>query len=300
MRVGSYQVRNNQILPSYKDSILSISIGPQQSIPCKEYAHDFVEDQLFQIRKPVVLSSVESYHQGSGGNHLSNMLTEQGIKSVILLPIHVNEEFSIVVEVASKIKNQLNAINLLKLEPIIPFIQSYARRTHEEFENQVSAIIQRECTSIHPSVEWRFQEEALRVPSSYPTRQTTYFHEITFQKCAPALWTNRHQRFLRCAKRCHSKKGFDATAKPKPWHPDDPWFRKKELPTMSSWCFTSISTSPNWKRLPQQHGTAYPKFFQKELLPLFQHLKETKQSYGPQYLLQEIWPRHPIHFARSP
>ncbi|MEZ4793895.1 MAG: hypothetical protein R2773_00180 [Flavobacteriaceae bacterium] len=275
LRVGSYQVRNNQILPSYKDSILSISIGPQQSIPCKDYACDFVEDQLFQIRKPVVLSSVESYHHASGGNHLSKMLLEQGLKSVILLPIFVNEEFSIVVEVASKIKNQLNAINLLKLEPIIPFIQSYARRTHEEFENQVSAIIQRECTSIHPSVEWRFQEEALRYLQVTQQGKQPTFHEITFQNVLPL--------YGQIDIKGSSDARNDAIQKD----------LMQQLNLSRDILMTLISEKelPYYEQLVfhiDQHLTKLKKgfhsnteqhtqnFFQKELLPLFQHLKKTQ------------------------
>ncbi|GAB1858904.1 hypothetical protein MHTCC0001_37480 [Flavobacteriaceae bacterium MHTCC 0001] len=43
---------------------------------------------------------------------------------------------------------------------VMPFIISAVERTKKEEENLIEAIIQKECTSIHPRVHWRFAKEA--------------------------------------------------------------------------------------------------------------------------------------------
>nr|MBX2845211.1 hypothetical protein [Saprospiraceae bacterium] len=68
---------------------------------------------------------------------------------------------------------------------LIPYIQSYAERVKDEFENQISAIIQRECTSIHPAVQWRFEEEAIQYFQHTQQGEPATFHEVVFEDVVP-------------------------------------------------------------------------------------------------------------------
>lgn len=81
--------------------------------------------------------------------------------------------------------NQLNAINMVKMETLMPFILSYSARSITEFKNEVSAVIQQECTSIHPSVEWRFEEEASKFIQKRNTGENPSFNEIVFKDVLP-------------------------------------------------------------------------------------------------------------------
>lgn len=74
---------------------------------------------------------------------------------------------------------------MVKLEVIMPFIVSYARRTAAEYKNEISAVIQEECTSIHPAVEWRFQEEAAKYIQDKKSNQSPVFNEIVFKDVLP-------------------------------------------------------------------------------------------------------------------
>ena len=44
----------------------------------------------------------------------------------------------------------------------MPYLIATSKRSIQESENYIKAIIQNECTAIHPTVLWKFEEEAER------------------------------------------------------------------------------------------------------------------------------------------
>jgi hypothetical protein len=53
-------------------------------------------------------------------------------------------------------------MNTLKLYEVLPIFSMAVRRSLEELTGRVDALIKAHCTAIHPSVEWRFRQAALR------------------------------------------------------------------------------------------------------------------------------------------
>ena len=67
----------------------------------------------------------------------------------------------------------------------MPYIVSAVVRSKIEEENLIDAIIQNECTSVHSSVYWRFQEEAKKfIIDDLEGRQPS-FEEIVFKDVYP-------------------------------------------------------------------------------------------------------------------
>ena len=59
------------------------------------------------------------------------------------------------------------------------------RRSKYEEENLIEAIIQQECTSIHPSVHWRFRKEAKHfIQEQFKGNEVT-FNKIAFENVYP-------------------------------------------------------------------------------------------------------------------
>nr|MBX2844650.1 hypothetical protein [Saprospiraceae bacterium] len=185
LRVGVYQLDGNSLLPGYDEQAKSMTIDEMGQTTCDTYACDYIQEMLFDKHEQVILSDTESYQERSGGNSMSSNLMANGIKSIILIPIKVEDELAFVLEIGSDQKHKLNAINALKLNKLIPYIQSYAERVKDEFENQISAIIQRECTSIHPAVQWRFEEEAIQYFQHTQQGEPATFHEVVFEDVVP-------------------------------------------------------------------------------------------------------------------
>ncbi|MCX7549949.1 hypothetical protein [Xanthomarina sp. F2636L] len=185
LQLGSYSVADNVITPPFDRSFDMLTILPNEKVGVGKYACNHINNGLFKDCKPVIISNVETYHKQTNGNRLSKILLDRGLKSAALIPIPINGELGFIVELAAFKPNQLNAINMVKLDAIMPFILSYSRRTYSEYQNEISAVIQQECTAIHPSVEWRFQEEARQYIQERNYGENPVFHEIVFKDVVP-------------------------------------------------------------------------------------------------------------------
>jgi hypothetical protein len=112
-------------------------------------------------------------------------LHEQGIKSAILAPIANDKGLLGVLELVSNKPKVLNSINANKLVDVMPYIVSAVERSKEEEENLIEAIIQQECTSIHPSVYWKFEEEAKNFIKEQFNGNQVAFNKIAFKNIYP-------------------------------------------------------------------------------------------------------------------
>ena len=72
-----------------------------------------------------------------------------------------------------------------KLDDIMPYIATAVTRSKIEEANLIDAVIQNECTSVHSSVYWRFQEEAKRFIEDNLKGKQPSFKEIVFDKVYP-------------------------------------------------------------------------------------------------------------------
>ena len=132
------------------------------------------------------IPDVDKYQNLSKGGTEFNSLHSEGIKSAILAPIATNGELLGVLEIVSTKVNELNSVNANLLIDIMPFIVSSVLRSKEEEENLIEAVIQQECTSIHPSVYWRFVRAArVFLDAKMGEHPNATFEEITFDDVYP-------------------------------------------------------------------------------------------------------------------
>lgn len=131
------------------------------------------------------ISNVEAYSRKTSENQLSKNLVEKGIKSAILAPIATSQKLLGVLELVSFKKNELNSINATKLDDILPYIVTAVDRNKSEYENRIKAVIQRECTSIHPSVLWLFEEEARNFIRDLDADGLASFKDMVFENVYP-------------------------------------------------------------------------------------------------------------------
>ena len=185
LELGNYIVDGDNLIRPFGEVNNALTLRKGDSVSCKSYACKYIYNRLFEKHLPVVLANVPNYSSQSHGDILSEMLMEKGFKSAILLPIVIEGKLKFIVEMAAYKVNQLNDINKVKLDTIMPFILSHSKRSIAEYENEISAVIQNECTSIHPAVEWRFTEEAHRFIQDRNAGKSASFKEITFEDVLP-------------------------------------------------------------------------------------------------------------------
>lgn len=138
-----------------------------------------IEQDYFSI------TNIDEYEKRSNYNLLSQNLKNSHVKSCILAPISINNELLAVLELVSPRKNELNSINAIKLDDILPYIVTAVKRNKTESENRIKAVIQSECTSIHPSVLWIFEKEAKRFIKEIDIDGMASFKDIAFKDVYP-------------------------------------------------------------------------------------------------------------------
>ncbi|SDR68993.1 GAF domain-containing protein [Gramella sp. MAR_2010_147] len=130
------------------------------------------------------ISNVDAYLK-KNKNLLAKNLEKNKVKSCLLAPIAKNGRLLGILELASERKNELNSINAIKLDDILPYIVTTVERNRNDFENRVKAVIQSECTSIHPSVLWVFEKEAKKFIKDYDKDGLASFKDISFKDVYP-------------------------------------------------------------------------------------------------------------------
>ena len=79
----------------------------------------------------------------------------------------------------------LDPLTTLKLREVLPLFSMAMRRSLEELESRVQAVIKEKCTAIHPSVEWRFRQAVLDTIERRPDGAVPEIESIVFRDVYP-------------------------------------------------------------------------------------------------------------------
>ena len=170
----------------YGVGMKSYLLGNLEKENCSEALCKWSYNRLLKENKYFSVSDVDTMFEKAKGRapHITS-LHKQGIKSAIFAPIANEEGLMGILEIVSNKAQVLNSINANKLVDVMPFIVSAVERSKNEEENLIEAIIQKECTSIHPSVRWRFQKEAKNFIKSELNGEQAIFKKIAFENIYP-------------------------------------------------------------------------------------------------------------------
>lgn len=187
VRVGfvTFNSREDQFERVYGKGFESFILGNKDVRPCDKVLCRSSYDKLLMQKAYFTIPDVDKYYKLSKGRDPYKNLYKQGIKSAIFAPIVFDKELLGVLEVVSEKTNGLNGVNATKLDDVMPYIVSAVARSKIEEENLIDAVIQHECTSVHSSVYWRFQEEAKRFIRDGLEGNQRNFKEIVFKDVKP-------------------------------------------------------------------------------------------------------------------
>jgi hypothetical protein len=180
-----YDPNTNRFLKIHGKGIESFILKGKEVESCDAMLCDYSYGKLLDESTFFAIPNVDKYYKKSGGEQPYKNLYEQGVKSAILAPIADEGNLLGVLELVSTKVNELNSINANKLADVMPFIVSAVLRSIEEEQNLIDAIIQHECTTVHSSVYWKFQEEAKRFMNDELLGEQPSFNEIVFKEVYP-------------------------------------------------------------------------------------------------------------------
>jgi len=141
-----------------------------------------VYDYVFKNRKSVVIENLEEHPDKT---LVEEEILKQGINSILLSPLMMNDELIGVLEIGSPNAGNINRINVVKLRELLPLFAIAVARRKEEFDNKVEAIIKEKCTAIHASLEWRFRKAAINLLMKEAEGEKAEMEEIIFENVFP-------------------------------------------------------------------------------------------------------------------
>lgn len=109
--------------------------------------------------QPLIIEDLAAYPERTG---VEEQILAAGVRSLIVAPLLYQERVIGMLKLASPHPGDFRPIAALKLREVLPVFSMAVRRSVEELDHRIQAIIKEQCTAIHPSVEWRFRQAALR------------------------------------------------------------------------------------------------------------------------------------------
>ncbi|WP_106793523.1 GAF domain-containing protein [Aquimarina sp. Aq78] len=168
----------------FKD-IDSYILSDKYSDCCESALCDGTYHYLFEESTYFAISDVKKYQKLAKDQIMYKNLIAQGINSAILAPIKSGNKLLGILEIVSPNVHELNSINANKLQDVMPYLVDSVLRSKSKTENELELIIQQECTSIHPSVHWKFKQEAKRFMRAMVDENPVSFREVVFENVYP-------------------------------------------------------------------------------------------------------------------
>ena len=184
IEIGLLSLEAGELMPLDHEGLRSVSLNEGEALVCEQELCDFSFEQIVRKKEPMVITDVDHFDEHMG-NGLSKKLVDAGHKSYIILPIAHEGEFLGFMELAAKGKFELHKGVLKVLDEVLPILAMAKKRFMTESQNQIEAVIQQECTTIHPSVKWRFEEEARKFVMERDNGEQPIFKDIVFDNLFP-------------------------------------------------------------------------------------------------------------------
>jgi len=169
----------------FDKQIESFLLSKDQELDCRNAFFGCSFENLLNKKEPFVISNVKKFIEESPNKKLGEHLLRQGIQSCVFAPVIKDGHLLGVVELVSEEPRALNSVNATKLELVLPYLTDTVDRYNTDMQHQIEAIIQREYTTIHPSVYWKFRKESQNYFQNNNHTKDYIFKEIVFKNVFP-------------------------------------------------------------------------------------------------------------------
>lgn len=152
---------------------------------CQKALSSNIFKSLIEEKNYVAISNVSKFATSEENTFFGNHLLSQNVMSCVFAPVVKDGNLLGVIELVSSKIGELNSLNAHKLDIVMPFIVDTIDRYNSDVQNKIEAVIQKEYTTIHPSVYWKFQKEARKYIVNEHSNPEYAFKEIVFKDVYP-------------------------------------------------------------------------------------------------------------------
>lgn len=172
-------------LPFSDENFKSFILLNEKEVDCKNALCGCSYENLIENNKLYIIPNVSKFVSENKEDRFGNHLLKQGVQSFLLAPVVKDQKLLGIIELASPTIRALNSVNANKLELVLPYLTDTVEKSNSGMINQLEAVIQKEYTSIHPSVYWKFKKEAKNFYYSNLSIEDYNFKEIVFKEVYP-------------------------------------------------------------------------------------------------------------------
>ena len=179
--IAYFDASNRVIMNSGEEAECWKSLSENDKTPCDNF-NGSVYERSWTEKRYITVENLETYPYKT---LVENTLLKKGVKNILLAPLIDDEETIGMLELATSTPGLLNPISANKVENVLPMFTAALKRVKEEMYTEIRAIIQEECTNIHPTVQWRFIEAGTNVLAQRRRGIEASFEEIAFKEVYP-------------------------------------------------------------------------------------------------------------------
>ncbi|MCB9297571.1 MAG: GAF domain-containing protein [Lewinellaceae bacterium] len=144
---------------------------------------DCIYQQALQQQEPLL---VEDLTQLEEATEVEAELLNSGIRSIIIFPLRNKKgKLAGFLELGAAEAHALSKVTALKAAELAPLFTLAIERRREELNNEVEAIIREQYTTLHPSVEWQFLENAFALLEERSKGRKGTARPIVFKEVYP-------------------------------------------------------------------------------------------------------------------
>jgi hypothetical protein len=141
-----------------------------------------VYERAVSRRAPLLVEDLAREAQRTA---VEDALLATGIRNVLVAPLIYQDRVIGELELGSPHPGDLGPMSVLKLREVLPLFSMAVRRSLDELEARVQAVIKEKCTAIHPSVEWRFRRAVLDSIEDHGDEAAADLEPIVFRDVYP-------------------------------------------------------------------------------------------------------------------
>jgi len=170
------------------DQVLVLSTGCEMSSNCifSESVHIPLEQTVGSIFHRAAeqgeMLRIRDMLEGDFTHPIDQEVIRHGIRSVLVAPLLYQGRLIGAMKVGSPHPGDLGPREAMLTGEILPLFSMALKRSLDDLDKNIQAIIQERCTPVHPSVEWRFRQAVLNYLEKINRGEPAELEPIVFNK----------------------------------------------------------------------------------------------------------------------
>lgn len=180
--IRAFHESRDMVIKFREDELNKVTRDPE--CDAVEGEKEYIKKKFFEDKHPFVTNNLDAENLDP---RLAEYFKLRGINSALYTPLVVDGVVEGVLHLTSKNSTDLTALSLIKIKELLPLLATVVRRSVNALDSMMTRVIKTKFTAIHPTVEWKFEEVAIRYlqDRSLEEEEDPMLEEIVFDKIYP-------------------------------------------------------------------------------------------------------------------